>query len=188
MIRELYTLSLNWAAHPAVALASSEGEVWWNYEKVLTLKPSNLDAQSASTKVYARQGENVLQLRGAGVSDCHGVTVTNVRLVKDSEGRNLIVNGDFANPKVALNTWQGFVGGIEGWISVYMEIGTANLFNPKWNSNGQVCELDTNQNAVITQLVNIDDSNIPFSPGAPFIPLPSQIPNIPHVHSPARNF
>ena len=79
---------------------------------MLTLKPSNLDVQSASTKVYAKSGDNVLQLRGAGISDCHGVTVSNVRLTKDSEGRNLIVNGDFKSPKLAANTWQGFHGGI----------------------------------------------------------------------------
>ena len=153
MIRDLYTLSLDWAAHPAVALASSEGEVWWNYEKVLTLKPNNFDIRSASTKVYAKPGENVLQLRGAGVSDTHGVTASNVRLVKDSENRNLIVNGDFSKPKLALNTWQGFNGGIEGWTSVYMEIGTGTLWNPKWP--GQVIELDTNRNAFITQIVKI---------------------------------
>jgi hypothetical protein len=153
----------------------------------MVLRPNNFDVQSAITKVYARQGQNVLQLRGAGVSDVHGVTVTNVRLVKDSQGRNLIVNGDFANPKVALNTWKGFTEGIEGWIGVYLEIGTANLFNPKWNSNGQVCELDTNQNAFITQLVNIDDSKVSSLPGAPLIPLPPQIPNIPLVQAPARN-
>ena len=112
MIRDLYTLSLDWAAHPAVALASSEGEVWWNYEKVLTLKPNNFDIRSASTKVYAKPGENVLQLRGAGVSDWYGVTVSNVRLVKDSENRNLIVNGDFSKPKLAPNTFLGIMGGI----------------------------------------------------------------------------
>jgi hypothetical protein len=154
---------------------------------VLTLKPSNLDVQSASTKVYAKSGDNVLQFRGAGISDVHGVTVSNVRLTKDSEGRNLIVNGDFKNPKLPANTWKGFHGGIEGWISVYLEVGTAALFNPSWAGRAdQVIELDTNQNAIISQIVSVNDS-CSSRPGAPIIPLPHYIPNIPFVQPPFRN-
>lgn len=145
-----------------------------------------------STKVYAKPGENVLQLRGTGTSDYYGLTVDNIRLVKDGDQRNLIINSGFENPKIK-DKWVGYAGGVEGWICTYMEIGNGPIYNKRWNS--QVCELDAASNSIVTQIVNINQDQwcrclegVPPI-GAPIISLPPVIPNIPNLTvPPIRNF
>ena len=56
IIRELYTLSLDFAAREKFPLETNQGEVWWNYEKIMTLQPNNYDIKTLSTKVYAQPG------------------------------------------------------------------------------------------------------------------------------------
>ena len=104
--------------------------------------------------MYANEGENVLQLRGAGVSDGFGLTVDNVKLVKEGTTQNLVVNGGFERPKIDKD-WRGFHEGIEGWSATYMEIGVGSYFNLRWPS--QVCELDGAGNSIITQKFLIKD-------------------------------
>lgn len=36
-----------------------------------------------SVKIYAREGPNILEIRGAGKSDRFGLTIDNVKLVKE---------------------------------------------------------------------------------------------------------
>ena len=103
--------------------------------------------------VYANEGENILQLRGAGISDNAGLTVDNVKLVKEGTTQNLVVNGGFERPKIEKD-FGGFQG-IEGWSSTYMEIGVGSYFNLRWPS--QVCELDGVGNSIITQKFLIKD-------------------------------
>ncbi len=100
--------------------------------------------------VYANEGENTLQLRGAGISDNFGLTVDNIKLVKEGTTQNLVVNGGFENPKIDKD-WKGFHEGIQGWSATYMEIGVGTFFNPRWPS--QVCELDGAGNSIITQKI-----------------------------------
>ena len=94
-------------------------------------------------------------MRGAGTSDAAGLGVDNIRLVKDGSTQNLVVNGDFENPKVPKD-WQGFNGGIQGWACDYMEIGVGTFFNKRWPS--QVCELDVYHNTIITQKISLNES------------------------------
>jgi hypothetical protein len=70
-----------------------------------------------------------------------------------------------------------------------MEVGKGDTYSKRWNS--QVCELDASSNSIITQLVTIDSDNQccdcmrnPYTPGAPIIPLPAFIPQIPNVPLP----
>lgn len=74
---------------------------------VLSLSSTDYEIKLASVNVYANDGENILQLRGAGISDSFGMTVDNIKLVKEGTIRNLVVNGGFENPKIE-NDWKGF--------------------------------------------------------------------------------
>ncbi len=94
----------------------------------MDLKPLDFEIISASVKVYAKEGQNILQLRGKGISDSNGVTVDNIRLVKDGSIQNLILNGGFEDPKVETNL-KVFRGGVPGWSSDIMELGPGITYN-----------------------------------------------------------
>ncbi len=40
----------------------------------------------------------MLEIRGKGKADSYGLTIDNVKLVKDGTNNNLVINGDFEHP------------------------------------------------------------------------------------------
>ena len=68
-----------------------------------------------------------------------------------------------------------------------MEVGKGELYNKGWKN--QVCDLDAASNSIISQFVMLDSDNqncgcFQAAAGAPVIPLPSNIPNIPNAQIP----
>ncbi len=78
-----YTISLEYARREGFSEQTSRGEIFWNGQHVLSLGSPDLEVKFASVNVYAKEGDNFLQLRGAGISDAYGLTVDNIRLVKE---------------------------------------------------------------------------------------------------------
>jgi hypothetical protein len=90
----------------------------------------------------------VLQIRGKGVADGHGLTIDDVSLIKDGTDKNLVANSGFELPNQ--NGHWNIYDNVEGWTGKQFEIGRGKIYNKRWNS--QVCELDANfMNAVMWQ-------------------------------------
>lgn len=83
------------------------------------------------------------------------------------ETNNLIINGDFENPFLG-NGWSTYFS-IEGWTATNdIEIGRGSIYIGAWGDT-QICELDTHENTVISQRVNLGgdvDCNLSFRWGA----------------------
>jgi hypothetical protein len=77
----------------------------------------------------------VLEIKGRGKADSYGLTIDNVKLIKDGTTRNLVVNGGFENPDQ--NGKWNIYDKVEGWTGKQFEIGEGKLYNCRWNS--QVC-------------------------------------------------
>jgi len=45
--------------------------------------------------VTVSEGQNSLQIEGAGTSDSYGLAIDNVKLVRVGAAQNIVVNGDF---------------------------------------------------------------------------------------------
>ena len=88
-------------------------------------------------------------MRGAGTSDNLGLTIDNIKIVKEGTTENLVINGDFEHPKVDRNS-KVFSGGIQRWMASDIEIGVGLFFNPRWTT--QVCDLDGNGNSIMTKV------------------------------------
>lgn len=80
---------------------------------VLNIIPTNYNVNSVSIVVFSQVGKNSLQFSGTGVSDSYGLTVDNVKLVRDGTLANIVVNGQFEDPDVDAG-WQIF-NDITGW-------------------------------------------------------------------------
>ena len=159
-LRNLYTLSLEFAARDNSDLSEMKGEIYWNHEKIATFQPTDYNIKSISGKVYAREGDNLLYLRGVGARDAKGLGVDNVRLVKDGSTQNLVSNGDFENPKLNFDS-QGFNGGIPSWVCEYMEMGIGKSLNKRWPT--QIFKLDSYRSYTISQTIRIKDSGLVYS-------------------------
>lgn len=111
----------------------------------------------------------MLEIKGKGKADSYGLTIDNVRLVRDGTNKNLVINGDFERPDLFGN-WKIY-DQIEGWTGKQFEIGEGKLYNYRWNS--QVCELDAHfNNAVLRQTFILNDWPIVFP--RPPVQLPNR--------------
>ena len=71
-------------------------------------------------------------------------------------GPNLVINGDFSNPKASNVNVDELFDAIPGWTgTAYVEIGEGKKYNNNWESNNQVAELDTFKNTIISQIINL---------------------------------
>jgi len=141
--------------------------VIWNNDVIFSVVPTDYGIHTAIITVTAVVGENILQFEGAGVSDTVGLGITNVALVRqgDSTNTNIVVNGDFSQPQVGLiSDYQV----IPGWTTEFkIEIGWGPVYN-NWSENAQVCELDSEGNDEITQILTFDSNfQVISSPPAP---------------------
>lgn len=98
------------------------------------------------------KSNNILSVKGTGISDGYGLTVDNFNLHKLGSLQNLIVNGDFELPP--MNKGWKFVSNPPGWKGDSIEIGHGPIYNQGWKT--QVCELDAKSNYEMTQTIGIN--------------------------------
>ncbi len=100
--------------------------------------------------VKSRPGNNRLQFSGAGKVDGKGATFTHVTLWLNK--KNYLVNSALNIPRVG-KTPKVFES-IPGWQGGSIEIGRGGIYNRAWRrSYRQVCELDSNRNANVYQII-----------------------------------
>lgn len=147
-----FHLQFEFACRQNVAFKSCEGNIIWNDEIILSIVPTDYNKHVVNLVVYVDAGDNKLQIEGAGLSDSYGLTIDNVKLVRDGTTTNIVVNGGFQSPNVG-SSW-GVFNNIPGWEGVGIEIGWGNIYNSQWSS--QVVELDGHKNFQITQRWTFD--------------------------------
>ena len=145
-------------------------DVIWNDVIILSVVPTDYDIHTATITVTAVVGKNILQFEGAGVSDSVGLGITNVALVRqgDSINTNILVNGDFSQPSQgkSFNNYDDILG----WNGSQIEVGFGKIYNA-WPNGIQVCELDSDSNFEITQILTFDSNfQVISSPPAPCLP------------------
>ena len=159
LLRLDYKLSFEWSSRTSGhrPFSSQTADIIWNGEVVGTLKPKNNHIQKASYDVELDEGDNRLEIRATGKSDCYGLVVDNVKLTSAFCSSNLIVNGGFEDPALAPHKWKLLHGGFKGWKVRVGEVGDCRIYNHAWNSRGdnQCIELDSNGNQVYSQTVHV---------------------------------
>ena len=131
-------------------MSSNIFKVYWNGKLLRTIRPRNYRARWFKINVQSRRGNNRLQFSGSGKSDTKGATFSLVGLWAGR--KNYIVNGDFSKPNVGKG-WKIFKS-IPGWQGGSIEIGRGGIYNRAWRrSYRQVCELDSNRNANVYQII-----------------------------------
>ena len=126
--------------------------VIWNDVILATIIPTDYQVRTKTLIVNVDGGENKLQFEGAGSSNSYGITIDNVRLVRQSTTTNIVINGQFENPDVG-HSW-GIFNNIPGWEGIGIEVGWGKIYNDNWHS--QVLELDGHKNYIITQKWTFD--------------------------------
>ena len=61
---------------------SCRGQVLWNGKEVFHINPNNYHIQTKHLVVEVKEGDNKLQFKGQGKSDSYGLTIDNVKLVR----------------------------------------------------------------------------------------------------------
>ncbi len=148
-----FTLTFNYACRPNVHARSCLGEVVFNNAIIYSVVPIDNQGQTdyqwrtVSLQVTVQPSKNSLQFIGAGISDSFGLLIDNIKLVRQGTTTNIVVNGDFSSPNTQ-GSW-GIFNDISGWLGTGIEIGSGP--NAYGSGVGQICELDGNDNYVITQ-------------------------------------
>ena len=131
-------------------MTSCKCDVFWDNKWFYTVSPVDKKVHKQTLVLDAKPGVQKLAFRGAGKSDGLGITIDNVKLVRDNE--NFVWNGGFEKPNVGRG-WKKFKR-IPGWTGTGIEIGNGTIYNSQWKS--QVCELDGAGNYAISQSWNFD--------------------------------
>ncbi|MCB0368719.1 MAG: hypothetical protein KDD45_04545 [Bdellovibrionales bacterium] len=90
-----FTLSFEYACRNGVPFHSCSGNIVWNNEIILSIVPSDYAVHLVSIEVLVIAGDNSLQIEGTGLSNSYGLTVDNVKLVREGTLTNIVVNGGF---------------------------------------------------------------------------------------------
>ena len=149
-----YTLTFDFACRKNIKNDSCQGNVYWNGNKVLHVVPANHDIGTKTQKVKVVPGVNTLKFEGAGKEDTYGLTIDNVKLIRDDTKENIAINGGFEKPDQ--NGKWGVYDEIPGWKGKGIEIGRGTIYNNAWTS--QVCELDGHDHGYLSQHWNFDNS------------------------------
>ena len=165
------TLELDYASR-VVVLETNGLTIKYN-DKILEEKitPDNYNVIHYKATVEGKKGENKIELSGSNTSDSFGITIDNVsfkckleELKEETEEKkckkNYIKNGDFENPNQN-GDWSILTKNfIPGWNleTGNIEVGRGTIYNSGWEGNGQVCELDSNQNVVISQEIKLKEN------------------------------
>ena len=104
-----YVLKLQYAAQSGQS-AKSEMSIFWNGQKVSTVKGEDNFVHNFRLPLTAIQGANFLEIGGEGRSDCEGMTIANVRLFSlrnPPKGPNFLKNGNFTETYKGPTMWIG---------------------------------------------------------------------------------
>ena len=137
--------SLEYACKETIPLNSCKGKIFWNDELIYSLSVSDYAINSVSLKVLTEIGSNnTLRFEDDGIKDGAGLSIDNVKLLKNARSKNIVVNGDFELPQLGDRDYQ-HQNTIAGWNGFDIEIGYGKFYNSKWETmgNNQVCELDS---------------------------------------------
>ena len=147
-----FNLQLKYAARQYQPFATCQANVIWNGQIVASLAPQNYQIQLLNIIVFAKKGQNKLEIVGTGHSDSYGLIIDNAKLIRSGNGENIVINGGFEQPHVG-HSW-GIFNNIPGWNGQGIEIGWGNIYYSGWYS--QVCELDGHANYQISQSWSLD--------------------------------
>ena len=170
-------LQFDYAAR-TVALSSNGFSLKFNDQVlVANLTPIDYNVNKYTVNVEGVKGNNTIKIGGTNTSDSLGMTIDNVSFkceVEEKEeedenkkcAKNYMINGGFEQPNQN-GGWTIISGNnMPGWklVSGNIEIGRGTIYNSVWANNGQVCELDSNQNITIAQEWNLPkDTNCKIS-------------------------
>ena len=115
------------------------GDIFWNENKIFTVIPCDYKVNNQVLYVDISAGPNSLRLQGAGISDGYGLTIDNVKLIRDGDKTNIVINGDFEEVLSRRNA--KIFSNINGWQGDKFKIGRGTIFNFDWTTNN-VVELD----------------------------------------------
>lgn len=104
------------------------------------LIPTSYNITQYNQLISVDTGENTLLIKGVGGIEVYGLTVDNVRLVRQGSTDNIIENGNFEDM------------GISGWNSI---IHDAPLFNHMW-AKTKVGRVDANINQTLVKVFHFD--------------------------------
>ena len=151
-----YALEFLWSGRTTGPkyLNSHTGRLVWNDEELEKLVPPNTDIQRAYHDVELREGYNFLQFQGTGGSDGYGMVIDKLTL-KSATDVDIIVNGEFDDPKAEEYKFVNADKKFKGWNVVKAEIGDCRIYNTAWNKFGhnQCMELDSSSNQLYTQVI-----------------------------------
>ena len=71
------------------------GDIYWNGKKIFTVIPCDYKINTQVLYVDVNAGPNSLKFQGAGISDGYGLTIDKVKLIRDGDTTNIVINGDF---------------------------------------------------------------------------------------------
>lgn len=149
-----FQLTFSYACRKNRDFSSCSGNIVWNDVILHSIVPTDYAVHIHTITVYVKAGENKLQFEGTGFDNSFGLTIDNVKLIRDGTVTNIVVNGGFEQPDVG-HSW-GIHNNIPGWTGVGIEVGWGKIYNNGWNS--QVVELDGNHNYQITQKWSFDSN------------------------------
>ena len=117
------------------------------------VSPSDYAINTHQSYVYAKPGQNSLNFKDIGCfDDSYGLTIDNVKLVRDGTAEDIVVNGGFEEPNQ--NGGYTIINNIPGWSGVGLEIGKGTIYNYRWTS--QVIELAGHRSYDLTQRWRFD--------------------------------
>ena len=147
ILSSAFKLSFEYACREGRSFETCKGKVFWNGKVIDHITPNDYKVHTFFLWVTVRVGENSLKFVGHGWSDCFGLTIDNVKLVRSGTTENICINPGFEYPNVD-GKWNVF-NDIPGWWGHGFEIGSGKIYNHRWNS--QICELDGHRNGFLSQ-------------------------------------
>lgn len=81
---------------------------------IQAVAPKDHKIHTKVIKVYVNVGDNFLKFVGTGTSDKKGLTIDNVKLIREGTKINIAVNGNFEKPN--LNKGWKIFDKIPGWV------------------------------------------------------------------------
>ena len=129
--------------------------VYWNGKKIISVEGEDEEIHTLKIPLLAFTGVNSLEIGGEGTNDGYGMTITNVMLIKNDSNSNFIRNGRFQQNYLGSKDWV-ITNSLPWWQATKsVEQGKGSVYNGKWG-NRIVVELDSNQNDVLRQSVNLE--------------------------------
>lgn len=142
-----FQLEFQYACRAKVPLNLCKGNVFWNGRKIVSIHPKNYGVQTHTSFVAAKAGDNKLEFRGTTCKVWKGLTIDNVKLIRQGPDTDIVINGGFEEPNVE-ESFKIF-DGIKGWQGKGIEVGNGKAYNEKWES--QVVGLDGFNNTMSQQ-------------------------------------